>query len=80
MKRYNKEKNHLYWTAKDIYWRLDEEYMSLVSLLAMRDLDGHNKEDQWYMAVERKMVELMAILSKRPNNGEEVSDSANKDK
>lgn len=78
MRRYNKEKNDLYWTEEDIYWPLDNDYMSLVGLLACKDLDGHDEEDQWYMAVERKMAELLELLSERP--GKAVSNSADTDK
>lgn len=79
MRHYNVEKNDIYWTEEDIYCRLDEDYMSLVGFLAYKTIDNNNEEDQWYVAVERKMAELLDILSKRPND-EEVSDSASIDR
>lgn len=65
-KFYNAKTKEIYWTDADIYCPLEDAWFQLTDFLALKKLDGHDMNDQWYMAVERKMSELLTTLRECP--------------
>ena len=43
-----------------------EEHERLLSVLAVKRLDGHDARDQWLMALERKLGELIDVIEEEP--------------
>ena len=67
MAKYYNVKNHeVYWSDSDIVCPLEDAWFELTDFLATKRLDGHDMQDQWYMLVERKMKELLEVLSSNP--------------
>ena len=67
-KVYDTKKHEIYWTASDIVCPLEEVYWELLDFIAVKRLDGHDRRDQWYMAVHAKMQELLDLLEKDPTD------------
>lgn len=65
-KFYDKKKQDLVWSDCDIYAVVEDAYWELSDFLATKKLDGHNINDQWYMAVHRKLGELIDVLADSP--------------
>lgn len=65
-KFYDKKKKDLVWSDCDISCVVEDAYWELSDFLAIKKLDGHNINDQWYMAVHRKLGELIDILGESP--------------
>lgn len=65
-KFYNEKTNEIYWSDADIYCPLEDAWFQLLEFLAVKKLDGHDVYDQWYMAVERKIRELLDVLAESP--------------
>lgn len=63
---FDKRTHDIVWHENDLYGVLDEQFLELTDFLAMKKLDGHNEEHQWYMLVHRKMSELLDVLGKNP--------------
>lgn len=65
-KLYNKKTHDIYWTDSDIVCLVEEAYWELSDFIAVKRLDGHDRIDQWYMNVHRKLDELLDVLVKNP--------------
>ena len=60
-------KNHkIMWSDLDIYCYIEDAFIELQDFLAQKRLDGHNAEDQWYMAMYNKLDELIELMAKCP--------------
>ena len=64
---YNKETNEIMWSF-DSYCAVEDAYWELSEFLAVKALDGHDRKDQWYMAVHRKLKELLDAFDDCPND------------
>lgn len=67
-KVYNTKTNTIYWSDYDIACAVEEAYWELHEFLALKRLDGHDMQDQWYMAMAAKMDELIELMNKCPLN------------
>lgn len=65
-KFYDHANNNIYWSDEDIACVVEDAYFELSDFLALKRLDGHDICDQWYMAVHRKLSELMDVLDDSP--------------
>lgn len=65
-KLYNKKEHEIYWSDSDIACLVEEAYWELSDFIAVKRLDGHNPIDQWYIAMHRKMSELIDVMGECP--------------
>lgn len=54
------------WSDCDIYCPLEDAYFELSDFIAEKRLNGHDRRDQWYMLVHRKMEELLDVMKECP--------------
>ena len=50
-KFYNTRNNEVIWSDSDLLAPVEDAYFELSGFLAMKKLDGHDRNDQWYMLV-----------------------------
>lgn len=65
---YNKKKHEEIWSDTDIACVIEEAQWELNEFLCSRDLDGHMRDTQWYMAMWQKLDELIELMGKCPND------------
>ena len=65
-KFYDTKTGDILWSDNDVFPPAVYAYNELSDFLAMKKLDGHDKQDQWYMLVHQKLGELVAALYKNP--------------
>lgn len=66
--------NDIYWSDAEIYAPIEDAYWELSEMLALKRLDGHNPHDQWYMAVHRKLSELLDVLDENPAKDTDITE------
>lgn len=67
-KIYDSKTNTIYWCDYDIACAVEDAYWELTAFLALKELDGHDKQDKWYMAMAEKMNELIDLMNECPLN------------
>ena len=65
-KFYNTKTNEVVWSDSDLLAPVEDAYFELSGFLAMKELDGHDRNDQWYMLVHQKLKELIDVLDMNP--------------
>ena len=65
-KIYNTKTHKIMWSDADIFCAVEDSFVELEAFLAAKRLDGHNVEDQWYMAMYNKLDELIELMAKCP--------------
>ena len=50
-KFYDTRNNEEIWSDSDLLAPVEDAYFELSGFLAMKKLDGHDRNDQWYMLV-----------------------------
>ena len=66
-KLYNKKNHEVYWSDSDIACAVEEAFWELSDFIVLKkDLDGHMRDTQWYMAMYNKLDELIALMVKCP--------------
>ena len=67
-KFYNTKSNEVVWSDSDLLAPVEDAYFELSGFLAMKKLDGHDRNDQWYMLVHQKLQELVQVLDMDPTD------------
>ena len=67
-KLYNAKSNEVVWSDSDLLAPVEDAYFELSGFLAMKKLDGHDRNDQWYMLVHQKLQELISALDMDPTD------------
>lgn len=62
----NVKENKVYWSPCDFMCRIEDAYWELGDFIAGKRLDGHDEHDQWYMAMHRKLNELLDLIVECP--------------
>ena len=65
-KFYDTKTNDVIWSDDDLFAPVEDAYFELSGYLAMKKLDGHDRNDQWYMLVHQKLQELISVLDMNP--------------
>ena len=65
-KLYDKKKHEILWSDCDIACLVEEAYWELSDFIAVKRLDGHDRTDQWYIAMHSKLNELIEVMGKCP--------------
>ena len=65
-KFYDTKTNDVIWSDDDLFAPVEDAYFELSGFLAMKKLDGHDRNDQWYMLVHQKLQELISVLDMNP--------------
>ena len=67
-KFYDTRNNEEIWSDSDLLAPVEDAYFELSGFLAMKKLDGHDRNDQWYMLVHQKLQELISALDMDPTD------------
>ena len=67
-KFYDTRNNEEIWSDSDLLAPVEDAYFELSGFLAMKKLDGHDRNDQWYMLVHQKLQELISALDMNPTD------------
>ena len=67
-KLYDTRNNEVIWSDSDLLAPVEDAYFELSGFLAMKKLDGHDRNDQWYMLVHQKLQELIQVLDMDPTD------------
>ena len=70
-KVYNTKTNSLRW-EDDISGVVEDAWFEITEILAVKKLDGHDMYDQWLMAVELRVKDLMDTLNDSPYTYEDM--------
>lgn len=65
-KIYNTKTHEIMWSDADIFCTIEDAYHELSDFLAYKRLNGHDRCDQWYMAMHRKLDELIDVMGECP--------------
>ena len=65
-KLYNTKTKEILWSDTDIFCDIEDAYCELQVFLADKRLNGHDRYDQWYMAMYNKLDELIELMGKCP--------------
>lgn len=67
---FSKKSNEIMWSDSDLLAPVEDAYFELSGFLAMKKLDGHDRNDQWYMLVHQKLQELIQVLDMDPTDAD----------
>ena len=67
---FSKKSNEIMWIDDDLLAPVEDAYFELSGYLAIKKLDGHDRNDQWYMLVHQKLKELISVLDMKPIDGD----------
>ena len=67
---FSKKSNEIMWSDSDLLAPVEDAYFELSGYLAMKKLDGHDRNDQWYMLVHQKLQELIQVLDMDPTDAD----------
>lgn len=65
---FSKKSNEIMWIDDDLLAPVEDAYFELSGYLAIKKLDGHDRNDQWYMLVHQKLKELISVLDMDPTD------------